>query len=386
MGKVQATDERISKITTLQLKHLLHTIATRQVNGQHDVSAVPPLFIQGPPGTGKSTIPEKLYTSLGLFTRLFVCTRKEPVDISGFPLVKDGYMTFAPLDFFTKYSDEERGKGGLIIYDDFTAAPPATQVAIHEPLVQRTVDGVPLPKSVYQLLTGNRSTDHSGARTVLQSINQRVTRVELVLDHEEWMSYAQQAGYDPVLVAFHNSTKGEWLHKFDPGSDEPQPSPRTWEKTDYWVTNESDIALQRVLVEGCIGKPATAAFMQFARLRNKLPDIDKLLAGGNDPKFYPADPDLRFAIISALISLASSVKDDPKKATPIWGRILEYGMGFEHDGEWARALGHSLHDMDKHFKILHLTSTWKPFCKKFQGVLARVNQMEEVLNQVAGNS
>ncbi len=55
------------------------------------------------------------------------------------------------------------------------------------------------------------------------------------------------------------------------------------------------------LLEGTIRKGATAEFMAFLKVRPELPDINKIFQGGN---FVPKRMDLKYALVSALVSLA----------------------------------------------------------------------------------
>jgi len=59
------------------------------------------------------------------------------------------------------------------------------------------------------------------------------------------------------------------------------------------------------LLEGTVGRGATAEFMAFLKVQTELPDLNKIFQGEN---FVPKRTDLKYALVSALASRAKGVK------------------------------------------------------------------------------
>lgn len=173
-------------------------------------------------------------------------------------------------------------------------------------------------------------------------------------------AYARAAGLE---VAFHKATGGSWKNRC-PKADATNlsrawPSDRTWEYATRALASSYVHSLneqeRHMLIEGCIGKDACAAFETFIEEQD-LPDVEALLDGTVTYTFDPRRIDRIATVLSAAQATvcAKAAKRRKERADALWGllqavpksaRDLSVGV--------AQALcDEGLHDTPKAGKVL----------------------------------
>lgn len=109
------------------------------------------------------------------------------------------------------------------------------------------------------------------------------------------------------------------------------------------------------LLEGTIGKGATAEFMSFLKVQTELPDLNKIFQGED---FVPKRMDLKYALVSALVSRAQ-----PKQ----FERLMQYSKKLP--AEFSVLMVMML--VGKDDDAVAATSSWEDWAKEHRDVLVR---------------
>lgn len=308
----------------------------------------PPLFLEGSPGIGKSAVMRQASKKADIGWLDTRASQHDPTDFRGIPAVINGYglddlmgnidpdkMDQAQLkDLVAKVLSKLRHSQpkaiwlppedipfvgntnipdkGLWCLDEVTSSPPLVQAVLYQAVLDHKIGEHPLKPEWYIVAAGNKISDRAVTYPMSKALANRFTHIEFEVNLDDWIAWAMAHNINPNIIAFLRF-KSELLFKFDPESSEKAfCSPRTWEFASRHVSIQPAKLLPLIL-EGTIGKGATAEFMAFLKLQTELPDIKTIFAGDN---FVPKKPDLAYALVGALASNAKGVKQ--------YERMLQY--------------------------------------------------------------
>jgi len=274
----------------------------------------PKPFISGSPGCGKTSICYELGESLNIQVFTFQATLYDPTEVKGLPVFdhEEKVARFLP------FEDMPSQKEGLLIIDDLTHAPTQTQNAFMR-LILEGIAGAWELGGLFPIATGNRTKDMAGARDMKTALADRFCLLELEVDYNNWRKWAIKKDIHPSIIAYLGTPNGEqWLDKFD-ASKRISPTPRSWEHASQ-VMNCLDGNLMKTAIYGCVGDEAGLQFTAWLKYYDKMPDLQKIIAGKN---IYPDDLDVMYATVSGLVALT---KNFPKKES-IVQRLVDYSVG-----------------------------------------------------------
>ena len=182
----------------------------------------------------------------------------------------------------------------------------------------------------------------------------RFSHIDFEVNLEDWTDWAIGAQVNSNIVAFLN-WRPELLFAFNPESNEKAfPTPRSWEFASNMVKLSSKTMLPELL-EGTVGKGATAEFVAFLKVETELPDLNTILQGDN---FVPKRMDLRYALVSALVI---------KAAVKQFERLLQYS---EHlPAEFAVLMVMMM--VGKDDNAVAACPSWEDWAKEHKDVLVR---------------
>jgi len=330
--------------------------------------SIQPILLTGPPGVGKSAMPKEVAVEKRIGFVDIRLAQRDPTDLRGIPAVIDGMARWLPppelptehycLDchlvlqtvllrkqekdkapeYFGPFPSGSRAlkdelakagntyqvvcpecKGaeitnkGILFLDEITSCPPLTQASAYQLTLDKQIGEYYLPKGWYVMGAGNRIEDRSVVRPLSKALANRFTHIDFEVNLDDWTDWAINKGIDPTLVAFINF-RSDLLFAFNPESSENAfPTPRSWEFVDNLMNTVSNKDILPELIQGTVGKGAAAEWTSFQKLKDKLPDLDKILAGED---IVPKEMDLKYALVSALV-----IKADPKRH---FERLLQY--------------------------------------------------------------
>jgi hypothetical protein len=177
-----------------------------------------------------------------------------------------------------------------------------------------------LPDGWFILAAGNRLEDRAVSYRMPTALANRFTHIDLEVSLDDWCNWAMMNQINPNIVGFVRF-KPDLLWAFNPESSEKAfASPRTWEFASRMI-QVTPTRLLTEMLEGTVGKGATAEFLSFLKVQTELPSIDDILNNGVDYIPPKGRMDLRYALISALVTRAKNVKQ--------FSRLIDYSATME---------------------------------------------------------
>lgn len=275
----------------------------------------------GSPGIGKSDIVKQVAEEFDLKVIDFRLAQADPTDLSGFPTLNEDRSRchYAPPETFPLATDElpiktpaviENGivvkeavryKGWLLFLDELTSAPQMVQAAAYKVILDRQVGEHDLHDKVRIVAAGNKATDKAIVQRMSTALQSRVVTLEITIDMDEWLSWAQEKGIDPRIMAY-IQFRPDMLHKFSAShQDLTFPCPRTWEFAHRLLEIWGVVTLQNLVVlAGTISKGAASELISFCQVYSTLPTIDRLIADPENVVLDRNKPDVLIAICSMI--------------------------------------------------------------------------------------
>ena len=313
------------------------------------------LFAQGATGIGKSytavdageVLADKLHlegvalwpeVDVGKFNLVDLrLSQFDAVDMRGFPMVKDGAVTWYAPDFFSLPPEAK----GYYWFDELNLAPPLIQASAYSVIWDRRSGNKALPTGMGVAAGGNRIEDKASIFDLARPLANRFIWCELQVPTEEaWCNWAMNRGLDARIVGFVKQNPN-YLHYTlinlgrtdgdtalaSANGEKAFPTPRSWELASKLITGVRDLAVVQNLVSAAVGPATAALFIGFAKLVAEI-DIDAILANP-EKSALPDKIDRLYALITALAERFRSKpdKDVLKKVMTLSGRIApEFGV------------------------------------------------------------
>ena len=258
------------------------------------VKAQRPMFIWGQPGVGKSSVLKSIAEEDGLELSDLRLSLLDPVDLRGFPYRDGNTMRWAPADMLP----QDPNSRGILFLDEMNAAPPATQAAAYQLVLDRRIGAYELPPGWTIIAAGNRDGDSGVTYTMPAPLANRFIHEEFEVDFDDWTRWALQAGIRTEVLNFIRF-RPELLNHFDP-DQRSFPTPRSWQfVSDILSDGSEDPEVENGMIAGAVGKGATAEFKAFLRIYRDLPNPDAVLLAPQQAK-VPTDPATLYALCGAL--------------------------------------------------------------------------------------
>ncbi len=248
------------------------------------------VMIWGPPGVGKSSIVAEVARAAEMEIVDLRLSQLAPTDLRGLPVAEDGTSHWYPPEFLP------RNGRGVLFLDEVNMAPPTLQGVAQQLILDRRVGSYVLPPGWFVWAAGNRKEDRAAVFDMPAPLANRFMHLEVHTDLSSWRSWAYDKGLPESVVAF-VSYRPALLHALD--ADSPAwPSPRSWEVA-------GALTAAGLPVAPAIGETAAAEFEAFTATLDRLPDIEAVLSGSDDPTL-PSEPSVRYAAVTALAVRAST--------------------------------------------------------------------------------
>ena len=271
-----------------------------------------PAMIWGGPGIGKSDIPNQVAAELKMNIIDFRANLFDPVDVRGIPYLHQQdagstkYTAWAVPDVFP--IAERDGDRGILFIDELPTAPPATQNAFLQLLLNRKIGDYELPRGWAIICAGNRLTDSAAVYQMPSPVRNRLAHYELDPVLDDWVQWAHQNNIHSNVIAFMQH-RPNLLSAFNP-DEYAFPTPRAWSLVSRKL-QRATIDQDRLFygVSSLVGDGPAGEFVAYQEICNDLPDIDAIIA---DPSKYKRNdnPALLYALANGIAARAAEDKMD----------------------------------------------------------------------------
>jgi hypothetical protein len=208
-GMRAAFDEAV---TLRQAKKLIQCMA-------HEQS----FLLLSAPGMGKSEMVYEAAREVGLPCRSLLGTQIAPEDVSGVPRIVGERSVFCPPRLLLP----EKPEPFCLFLDELPACAPDVQKAFYSLLLERRLGEHALPAGTWVVAAGNRLQDRALVRAMSSALVNRVTILQLRIDTDEWLVWAQQHGVRAEIRSFIR-TIPDALMRPVPADPVPFSTPRAW--------------------------------------------------------------------------------------------------------------------------------------------------------------
>ncbi|HEV7326432.1 MAG TPA: AAA family ATPase [Bosea sp. (in: a-proteobacteria)] len=210
---MEATRSAFEEVVSLrQAKQLIHCMA-------HEQS----FLLLSPPGLGKSELVYEAAREAGLPCRSLLGTQIAPEDVSGIPRIVGERSVFCP----PRVLLPEKPEPFCLFLDELPACSPDVQKAFYSLLLERRLGEHALPKGTWVVAAGNRLQDRALVRAMSSALVNRVTILQLRVDTDDWLAWAQRAGVRAEIRSF-IATIPDALMRSVPAEPVPFSTPRAW--------------------------------------------------------------------------------------------------------------------------------------------------------------
>jgi len=285
-----------------------------------------PVFMWGPPGIGKSDIVKQIGDEQGREVIDIRLSLWEPTDIKGIPYYnsKLNTMTWAP----PAELPTDPNSTAILFLDELNSAPPATQSAAFQLILNRRVGTYVLPEGVSIVAAGNREADKGVTYRMSSPLANRFIHLELRADFEDWLEWATSNKIHEQVVGYLGFAKSD-LFDFDPKSaSRAFPTPRSWSFVSNLLQDDDlDDHTLTNLVAGAVGEGLAVKFMAHRKVAKQMPNPEDIL-NGQVKKCAIKEIS---AMYSLTVSMCYELQTAHQKNVKNWDSMADYFFGFMMD-------------------------------------------------------
>lgn len=275
--------------------------------------SMPPIIVYGDPGVGKtqciSWVVREMVSKYGIRVGLIVSQMStyDMIAVRGMPIPdrESGTTKWLPQDSFP--NEHNCADYDVVVWfmDELTAAPKSVQPPLYSLLQFGSIEnGITIPPNVMIVAAGNDKDDRAIVSDMSSALANRLVHFDVQVSLDSWKDWALREGIHPMIIAFHNSNEGQYLHKMQAdttGLIKGFPSPRTWHRvSDDLVRYADNERLREARVIGHVGPEAGVAFNTFFRVHDQLPNPENILNGQLDK--VPEEDHMIYATLSNLVA------------------------------------------------------------------------------------
>jgi hypothetical protein len=310
-----------------------------------------PTFLWGAPGIGKSSIVKQIADEKAIGFIDLRLSLMDPTDLKGIPFYdKESHTAlWAPPAFLPSKGE------GILFLDELNSAPPSVQASAYQLILDRKVGEYTLPDGWAIVAAGNREGDRGVTYRMPAPLANRFVHFEMEVDVDDWRLWAYKKKLDTRIISY-ISYKSEHLFTFDAKSENKSfATPRSWEYVNSILKSGLSESLVLNAISGAVGKEVAVGFLSFAKVVNRLPNIDAILGSGEGD--YSEDVDVLYALSTGLVS---SVLRDTKKLE----NLLKYTLHLK--GEFAVMI---VQDLQRNGVVMEYSEVYKEWVRKFMYLL-----------------
>jgi hypothetical protein len=284
-----------------------------------------PVFLWGAPGLGKSDLVKQIGQEQNRKVIDVRLSLWEPTDIKGIPFFNPEMrtMTWAPPAELPSDPNDD----SILFLDELNSAPPATQAAAYQLILNRRVGTYVLPDGVSIVAAGNRDADKGVTYRMPAPLANRFLHLELRVDFDDWNQWATQNHIHEQVVGYLSFAKQD-LYDFDPKSASRSfATPRSWSFVSdlLWEDDLPDSTLTD-LISGAIGEGLAVKFMAHRKIAKQMPNPASVLSGEIKKSSIKEISAMYSLVISLCYELQAAHKNKAKNWNEMSDNFFEFMM------------------------------------------------------------
>jgi hypothetical protein len=272
-------------------------------------------LIVGRPGIGKTEIVKQACRALGYKLIVAHPVTHNPTHYSGLGWVfqlDDGSprAEFVPYGFLREMITTT-GERLVMFFDDVGQATNATQAAMMQLFLERSLNTVRISDTVSFIAATNRREDKAGVGGVLEPLKSRfdagIHHLQPELD--PWCKWAMQHKMPVSLIAYARF-RPEIITDWEASADlVNSANPRTLSFVGGAINDNLPEDMWQMAFAGMIGVGRTAEFLSFYRYSKQIPNPDAIILNP-DKEAIPERPEIQYALAAALANKSKEANFD----------------------------------------------------------------------------
>lgn len=318
------------------------------------------IMIWGGTGVGKSQAVKQTADELGVGFIDLRLSLLNPVDLRGLPSIDKENQTARWLHPEFLPTEKKHGERGILFLDEMNLAPQAVMSAGYQLILDRGIGEYRLPKGWIIVGAGNRVKDQAVVTKFPAPLANRFIHLELPEpDIDDWKKWALNHNIVEQVIAFLSKMPQHLYHSPKVGI-KVFPTPRSW-------TFASLLLKAGERIDPAIGGAVAGEFYAFIKAYDKMPDVEKILAGKEDK--VPEEHDILWALSTAIIMRAKPAHVD---------NVVRYceQMGKKGKKEFEVTTLMGITQRDDMFNKLAQAKTFEQWRKNNKEILKDAYEME----------
>lgn len=238
-----------------------------------------PFFLHGQPGVGKSAIVAQLAAKHGMALQVQLLTQIDATDLRGLQFIDDERKV--TVNYPPSWLPAPDDPPTLIFLDELPSAEPRLQVAAYQLLLEGKIGEYVLGPQHIVGAAGNRIDDGAVVYEMGTALADRLLHILVVPQVRAWLEWAGENRVHSSVMTY-LQTHGHMLENLDAQLASGSllgPSPRSWHRVSCIMHSlAGNRTAAEPLVQGWIGKEASADFFLTVEELSGLPSAEELLS------------------------------------------------------------------------------------------------------------
>jgi hypothetical protein len=294
----------VEKLLEEVVKHNIHMYTN---NAVHRDYIVPMLW--GPPGIGQTTIPRDIADRAGIPCETTIVAQYDPGELGGFPWADEENKQM--IRYKPHFLPDGKPKNGkltepisLWLLDELPQAPVACMNIMSQVTNEWRLGEHYIAPGCTIICTGNEAKHRAGTNQMPSHLRDRLLHINVDVDNDDWIKWANQRGLDPSIVAYIRRNPA-YLSDFDP-DQRSCPSPRSWAKVNSLLQMDLGTHLRVSAIAGYLGDGHAMQFETYMRVADRMPDPNQIIADPvGSPVFGTGDEDILALLLAQVAALAT---------------------------------------------------------------------------------
>lgn len=185
----------------------------------------------------------------------------------------------------------------ILFLDELPQAPVANMNVARQIINELRCGEFDLPHNVVICAAGNRMSDRAGTNNMPSHLKDCLMFLPIDPDVEDAIAYMVANGVHEDVTGFLRA-RPEFAVKFDRDAD-ANPSFRSWDRVSTILSWGLPQIAEAEAVAGTVGRPATADFYGYRKMKANMPDLDNVISNP-DTADVPHDAMVLYALASGL--------------------------------------------------------------------------------------